>query len=172
MNYKTSKQNLRLQVNQKISKLSQQKKINKCKKIVRNLKEICKNLQYKNILIFDPLKDEPDISKFYNFLLFNKNSLYYPHMKYMKFINYQDYYSKNSKDKFNNNFRIFHTVFIPGRAFTTSGKRLGRGIGWYDRILDKCNLNIQKIGVCFSEQIFDDIPTQIHDKKVDRVIYY
>ena len=59
-------------------------------------------------------------------------------------------------------------AIIPGRAFTRQGKRLGRGGGWYDRILP--HLRCQKWGVAFASQIKKDIPTDAWDVKMDKVI--
>ena len=60
-------------------------------------------------------------------------------------------------------------AIIPGRAFTPDGCRLGRGKGYYDRLLPL--LHCPKIGICFSFQILENIPNDTHDIKVDKVIY-
>jgi 5-formyltetrahydrofolate cyclo-ligase len=69
-----------------------------------------------------------------------------------------------------------HTCLIvtPGLAFGRKKHRLGRGGGFYDRFLSQirqCDrLNIFAIGVCFSEQLLQHIPTGDHDQPVDGVI--
>ena len=60
-------------------------------------------------------------------------------------------------------------AFIPGRAFTTDGARLGRGKGYYDRLLTKIGCPL--IGVCFPFQIVEKIPMDTHDIMVNEVIY-
>lgn len=60
-------------------------------------------------------------------------------------------------------------AIIPGVAFTRDGKRLGRGEGWYDRFLATVSVKT-KIGICFEEQIADDLPTEDHDIEMDLVI--
>lgn len=67
-----------------------------------------------------------------------------------------------------NDYASIDLAIIPGRAFTKEGKRLGRGKGYYDRLLPL--LHCKTIGVCFPFQILDDIPTELHDCKVDEVI--
>lgn len=57
---------------------------------------------------------------------------------------------------------------IPGMAFSRSGHRLGRGAGFYDRLLEK--ENGIKCGVCTSEQILEEIPLEAHDIKMDFVL--
>ena len=58
---------------------------------------------------------------------------------------------------------------IPGMAFTTSGKRLGRGGGYYDKLLSM-HPNTLKIGLTFNERIIKDIPIENHDISMDYVI--
>ena len=60
-------------------------------------------------------------------------------------------------------------AFIPGRAFTTDGARLGRGKGYYDRLLTKIGCPL--IGVCFPFQIVKKIPMDTHDIMMNEVIY-
>ena len=61
-------------------------------------------------------------------------------------------------------------IFVPGLAFSLGGLRLGRGGGFYDRLLARSELRAKKIGVCFEEQIFPDLPSEPHDRAVDAVI--
>lgn len=58
---------------------------------------------------------------------------------------------------------------IPGVAFTRDGVRLGRGKGYYDRLLPR--INSPKIGICFPFQILDFIPTEPFDVRMDDVVY-
>ena len=59
-------------------------------------------------------------------------------------------------------------LIIPGLSFGKKGERLGRGKGFYDRFLKK--FSGLKVGVCFNEQIFDDIPMDSSDQYVDYVV--
>jgi len=52
-------------------------------------------------------------------------------------------------------------VLAPGLAFALDGSRLGRGKGYYDRLLEK--LRGTKIGVCFEWQLQPQIPCDGHD---------
>ena len=60
-------------------------------------------------------------------------------------------------------------AIIPGMAFDRLGNRLGRGKGYYDRLLPRLR-NTYKIGVCFPFQFLDDIPSEAHDVKMDCVV--
>ena len=59
-------------------------------------------------------------------------------------------------------------VVVPGMAFDARGNRLGRGGGFYDRLLP--SLSCPKVGVCRSVQLVDEVPVQEWDQKVDIVI--
>jgi 5-formyltetrahydrofolate cyclo-ligase len=59
----------------------------------------------------------------------------------------------------------FDLVLVPGMAFDLSGNRLGRGKGFYDRILSATS-GI-KCGVSYDFQLLEKIPTEPHDAKVD-----
>lgn len=60
-------------------------------------------------------------------------------------------------------------AIIPGVAFDAEGHRLGRGKGYYDRLLPL--LSCPLIGICFPFQILNSIPTEPHDQKVDMVLH-
>lgn len=59
-------------------------------------------------------------------------------------------------------------MIIPGVAFDKEKNRLGRGRGFYDRLLK--TVNATKIGVCFDFQIVEQVPTEDFDVKMDVVI--
>lgn len=59
-------------------------------------------------------------------------------------------------------------VIVPGLGFTSNGKRLGRGKGFYDKYLE--DSTVIKIGIGFEMQIEQDIPTDPHDVKMDFVV--
>jgi 5-formyltetrahydrofolate cyclo-ligase len=63
-------------------------------------------------------------------------------------------------------------IFIPGLAFTAEGHRLGRGRGYYDRLLATLPPGILRVGVCFPDQILADLPREPHDKQVDIVLSF
>ncbi len=58
---------------------------------------------------------------------------------------------------------------VPGVAFDRGGRRLGRGKGYYDRLLPRLP-GAFKIGVCFPFQLLDNIPAAPFDIPMDEVI--
>jgi 5-formyltetrahydrofolate cyclo-ligase len=55
-------------------------------------------------------------------------------------------------------------VLVPGVAFDMHGRRLGRGGGIYDRLMELASGTT--CGVAFDEQIVPEIPTEAHDINV------
>jgi 5-formyltetrahydrofolate cyclo-ligase len=60
-------------------------------------------------------------------------------------------------------------IVVPGVAFDHKGNRMGRGRGFYDRLL-KSTPNAFKVGVAFNFQMFDSIPTESFDVPMDCII--
>jgi 5-formyltetrahydrofolate cyclo-ligase len=58
----------------------------------------------------------------------------------------------------------------PGIAFDPRGGRLGRGRGFYDRLLAKARPHALKVGVCFPSQIVPDTFMEPHDIPMDAVL--
>lgn len=62
-------------------------------------------------------------------------------------------------------------LFIcPGLGFDLQGGRLGRGKGFYDRILAKARPDAVKLGACFNHQLLENIPMEDHDIPMDGVM--
>ena len=59
-------------------------------------------------------------------------------------------------------------VAVPGVAFDRKGNRLGRGGGYYDRLLD--GFSGVSAAVAFDFQIFPEIPCEAHDRPVDALV--
>lgn len=58
-------------------------------------------------------------------------------------------------------------ALIPGVSFDRKGNRLGRGKGYYDRLLPR--LSSYNIGICFEFQLSEEIPTEAFDRPMDEV---
>ena len=59
-------------------------------------------------------------------------------------------------------------IIVPGVAFDLQNNRMGRGRGFYDRLL--ANSKAYKIGTTYSCQIFNNIPTEETDIQMDLVV--
>lgn len=63
-------------------------------------------------------------------------------------------------------------VLVPGLAFDSDGNRLGRGRGHYDRFLGRPQMRAAvKVGICWSLQLIERVPTQSHDVELDFICH-
>ncbi len=59
-------------------------------------------------------------------------------------------------------------VIVPGLAFDRLGGRIGFGGGYYDRFLT--NVTAPTIALAFAFQIYDTVPLQDHDQRVNLIV--
>lgn len=66
-------------------------------------------------------------------------------------------------------------ILMPGLGFDRSGKRLGRGKGFYDTYLERCIRHPRgkpyTIALAFKEQLCPEIPVDDNDVLIDEVLY-
>ena len=67
------------------------------------------------------------------------------------------------------NYDEIQLAIIPGMAFDAAGHRLGRGKGYYDRLLPKLKA-ARLTGICFPFQLLDEVPAEVHDIPVHEVV--
>jgi 5-formyltetrahydrofolate cyclo-ligase len=62
-------------------------------------------------------------------------------------------------------------ILLPLLLCDAVGNRIGYGAGHYDRYIASCTNKPTLIGVCFDDQIHDEvIPAEEHDQKLDLII--
>lgn len=66
------------------------------------------------------------------------------------------------------NYDKIDLVIVPGVAFDRKLNRMGRGKGFYDTLLP--HLNAPKVGIAFDFQLFDQIPADDRDVKMNMVV--
>lgn len=67
--------------------------------------------------------------------------------------------------------RALQLLIVPGVAFDRDFNRLGRGGGYYDRLLASCSPEIPRIGLGFDFQLLDCLPDQKpHDVRLSSVV--
>jgi len=57
---------------------------------------------------------------------------------------------------------------VPGLAFDEHGNRLGRGMGYFDRLL--CGARGVKIGLAYDFQLMEEVPSEPHDVRLDFIV--
>ena len=61
-------------------------------------------------------------------------------------------------------------VLVPGLAFDRSGRRLGYGRGYYDRLLAQVPRSVPRIGVCFDALVVESVPVADHDARLTHLV--
>lgn len=59
-------------------------------------------------------------------------------------------------------------ALVPGVAFDQTGNRLGRGLGYLDRLLH--SVRGTKLALAYDFQILNEVPAEPHDARVDFII--
>lgn len=60
-------------------------------------------------------------------------------------------------------------IVLPGLAVDVKGTRLGKGKGFYDRVLVQLNENVKKIVLLFDSEFILEIPKEAHDQPVHTI---
>jgi 5-formyltetrahydrofolate cyclo-ligase len=61
-------------------------------------------------------------------------------------------------------------VLVPGVAFDAACRRLGRGGGFYDRLLALEDWPAPRVALAFEVQLTEQLPEEEHDRPVDAVV--
>ena len=61
-------------------------------------------------------------------------------------------------------------VLVPGVAFDPTGRRLGYGGGYYDRLLPQFAAGTPRVAGAYDLQIIDRVPAAPHDLTVDTIV--
>lgn len=171
----TSKQQIRDLVKSRIDKLSLSEKEQRQQKICSEILKLIHSRGFRTIALYAALKDEVDILT--PLLEVDGIDILLPSVdnKTMHFKKYNGTLIKGAYNIPEATGEIYppkkiDAIFCPGRAFTPDGTRLGRGKGFYDRYLENTAPSVTLVGVCFREQIFDNLPSEEWDKKMDEII--
>lgn len=61
-------------------------------------------------------------------------------------------------------------IILPGLAFDRAGNRLGRGEGYYDRLLSQLDPRTPRIALAFGFQVVENVPAGTNDQKIHKII--
>lgn len=130
----------------------------------------------KTVLLFSSLPDEPNTS---SLMLITSKRILLPVVQEKNLIlkTYTNTAALSIKNKYGikepegdefDKYDEIDLAIIPGVAFDNYANRLGRGKGYYDKLLTK--LKCKKIGICFQHQLIEEVPIEKHDIILDEII--
>ncbi|MFP4363213.1 MAG: 5-formyltetrahydrofolate cyclo-ligase [Spirochaetia bacterium] len=183
---KEIKRDLRKIIRRQIEKLSDPEIHSRSEQLVARILNISEFTEARIILSFMPLAGEPDLKPLNNAVLRMGKLLGLPRIygKQMIFHKVDTCDSGLEVSSFGIaepcveaepvNPEIFAEektlCIVPGYAFDKTGKRLGKGGGFFDRFLGVWGKDLTAMGICFSFQLLESIPVLEYDMPVDFVV--
>ena len=133
---------------------------------------------YQSVGVYAAMEDEVNLDKLIEILLQQGKEVYLPRIesngiefyqiKSLSDLNYSGAFHLR-EPKAQNPLKSVHVaIIVPGISFDTKKNRLGFGRAYFDRYLK--NKDILKIGVCYEEQICEQLETDPWDVKMDIVV--
>jgi 5-formyltetrahydrofolate cyclo-ligase len=179
---KTSKAQLRRQLRDALASMAPEQRRTESDRACREL--LCSShwRQARELLLYAPLHDELDVSPLWSIALAEGKNLCLP-----RFDPASDSYTAARVVDLTHDlapgrygvrepisvcpsvpFNRLDLVLVPGLAFGPSGRRLGRGGGYYDRLL--AGVSALKCGVGFDAQWLESIPQEPCDVLLDCIL--
>lgn len=161
----SSKQEIRKHIKSLTKSKSIEEKLEASKKVMAELESLTLFKQAKTVLLFHSLPDEVCTHELIAKYAGEKRIVLPALIDYSPYWQLREYTSENDLKmgafnimepvgKLFEDYTNIDLVVVPGLAFSKSGKRVGRGKGYYDRILSV--VTAPTIAVCFPWQILDD----------------
>lgn len=179
------KQELRIEITNKIKALSADELIERKSAIQQRLFEFANFLESKITLLYvncenevptrDIIKNAYDYGKIVILPAFDTEKF---KMKLLKVDNPEKDLIKGPRGLLEPDPKRCKTVpidcidiaIVPGVALDEKGGRVGSGEGYYDRLIPALPQTARKVGLAFEEQLVPLIPMESHDKHVDIII--
>ena len=168
------KATLRRQMRQSKAALTSEQKSAECEAVWRWVEEIAAFKEVQHILLYHSLPDELSTHSVIDRWVQLGKSVYLPVVIGDDLVVRR--YSREAMQRGEFNIMeptgddvdtdVLQLIVVPGVAFDKSGNRLGRGKGYYDRLLSRTAAVC--VGVCYDCQLLPHIPAEPHD----RAMYY
>jgi len=175
-----TKPELRKTIRERLVTLSFEARAEKSAAICRAVSQTPEWQQARTVGFFSPLPEEPDVNLLWT--MPGERVVCYPRVdgEHLLFLRVPNRETLVESGRWNlleplhsDEFLVLpleiDLFLIPGVAFTTDGHRMGRGKGFYDRLLSRTGLRAALFGICFAEQLVSGLPREPHDRPVDRV---
>ncbi|MEY4990202.1 MAG: hypothetical protein RIS08_428 [Actinomycetota bacterium] len=129
--------------------------------------------QAKVIASYSPLKSEPDVREFNDWVIATGRELLLPRvisdfLEFAKGETAPGSFGLQEPSGTAVSLDEIELIFVPALAVDSQGNRLGKGKGYYDRVLGE--LDCPKFAVIFDGEFFEQLPTEPHDQKVSGAV--
>ena len=176
------KQLYRYDAKNKISKLTKEQINEKSKKIFDSLLKLDEFLNARHIMCYMSKENEVDTRPIFEYAFSKGISISAPRCSSTDEGIMESYAVGKFEDFREGRFGIMEpryvmprapkgtieVIIVPGLAYSILGERIGKGGGYYDRYLAESNSFL--IGLCFDECLYEILPEDPHDIKMDAVI--
>ncbi len=170
------KDDIRRQVRARKAMLADEERYAAASRVFNRLSEMAAFMMADNILMYHALPDELPTRAFLdtfggtkNFYLPRVNGLDLEILPYDRTRMHLGAFQIEEPDGDNTvSVDEMDLIVVPGVAFDRNGSRVGRGKGYYDRLLSRSHA--LTVGVCYGFQLYDDIETEEHDIPIHFVI--
>jgi 5-formyltetrahydrofolate cyclo-ligase len=172
------KKQLRTQLKREKNQLSYAQKQRESKQVFEAIEGLPEFQKVQHVLCYWSLPDELETTDFIN-KWFRKKHIYLPRVSgdKVEIVRYEGpetmlpgaFGILEPQGSSMSDPALIDLVIVPGMAFSVSGARMGRGGAYYDRLLPELK-SAYRIGVCYQCQLINEIPVEIHDVSMDKVI--
>ena len=168
------KKSIRSFINEQKQTLTDEIRITEAKKIFHRVTNLQNWIEAKNILIYHSLHDELSTEPFLKSI--TDKTFFLPRVNG----NCLDIVSYNENLLKKGTYNIIEPIgesispskldliIVPGVAFDKNKNRLGRGKGFYDKLLSE--VTCCKIGICYDFQLLEYLPCEDHDIKMNLIV--
>jgi len=137
-------------------------------KLSRQLQSVTEKFGAKVVACYFTFEGEPDTREFLDWAMSNKLRLVLPRSNRDGSLSWVHFLGKVEIGIFGQHEPIgspaelseADLIFVPALAVDKHGNRLGKGLGYYDRSL---SVGSKVFAVVFEDEIFDEIPHELHD---------
>ena len=176
------KASLRERLRAELNELTRAQKEDAAVEICARLIQQAEWIRARSVLLFSPLSDEPNVRPLLHAALGSGKLTALPRFNPATGTYEAAVVSDSAKDFVEGKYGIMEPVpscglmelnrldlaLVPGLAFDWHGRRLGRGKGFYDRLLAK--VSGTTCGVAFDQQMVATLPVEPHDVRLNRIL--
>lgn len=121
------------------------------------------------IASYSPLQSEPDVREFNDWVLATGRELLLPRvvsdsLEFAKGQTTPGSFGLQEPTDSAESLGKIELILVPALAVDSHGNRLGKGKGYYDRVLGE--ISCPKFAVIFDGEFFEELPVEAHDQKV------